>query len=42
VLIYLDANIVQFCADYSDFVFGREGATAESQSQDDALGRSSN
>jgi hypothetical protein len=25
VLIYLDANIVQYCADYGDFVFGREG-----------------
>ena len=26
MLIYLDANIVQYCADYGDFVFGREGA----------------
>ncbi len=25
MLIYLDANIVQYCADYGDFVFGREG-----------------
>jgi len=26
MLIYLDANIVQYCADYGDFVFGRDGA----------------
>ena len=26
MLIYLDANIVQYCADYGDFVFDREGA----------------
>jgi hypothetical protein len=25
MLIYLDANIVQYCADYGDFVFGRQG-----------------
>jgi hypothetical protein len=22
MLIYLDANIVQYCADYEDFIFG--------------------
>jgi len=26
MLVYLDANIVQYCADYGDFVFRREGA----------------
>ena len=26
MLIYLDSNIVQYCADYGDFVFDREGA----------------
>jgi len=26
MLIYLDANIVQYCADYGDFIFAREGA----------------
>ena len=26
MLIYLDANIVQYCADYGDFVFGRDGS----------------
>ena len=30
MLIYLDANIVQYCADYGDFVFGREGAVQPS------------
>jgi hypothetical protein len=25
MLIYLDANIVQYCADYEDFIFGDEG-----------------
>jgi len=26
MLIYLDANIVQYCADYADFVYGLDGA----------------
>lgn len=30
MLIYLDANIVQYCADYGDFVFGREGTVQPS------------
>ena len=36
MLIYLDANIVQYCADYRDFVFDREGSVQPSNGNPDS------
>jgi len=33
MLIYLDANIVQYCADYEDFIFGDDDAALTNDSK---------